>query len=145
MHAISAVLAGSQGRLQTRLEQVARAITDAVEGDRCWICRIDGELIRTLAGVAMVLADPDHTPLPISKGLVGRCAREAKTICVGDVMQEPDYYAATALTRSEVCAPIKRDGKVVGVINVEANRVSAFGRAEQHVVEAVAELIAPHL
>jgi GAF domain-containing protein len=145
LHAISAVLAGSQGRLAQRLDSVARAITDAIEADRCWICRIEGNVIRTLAGVAMVLADPDHTPLPISKGLVGKCAREGVTICVGDVMQEPDYFAATALTRAEVCAPVKRDGRVVGVINVEANRIGAFGPGEQHVVEAVAELIAPHL
>jgi hypothetical protein len=107
------MLAGAQRRLQTRFDTVARAVTDALKAERCWICRTDGEVIGTLAGMEMVLADPDHTPLSISKGLVGRCAREGKTILVEDLLSELDYFAATALTRSEVTAPIKRDGTVV--------------------------------
>ena len=77
--------------------------------------------------------------------MVGRCAREGLTRRIDDVMKETDYYAATALTRSEIAVPIKDGARVVGVINVEANRIAAFGDAEQHVVEAVASLLGAHL
>jgi putative methionine-R-sulfoxide reductase with GAF domain len=118
---------------------------DALEVERCWVCRVDGALIRTVAGVNMVLADPNQEPLPLGKGVVGRCAREARTLRVDDVLKEKDYFAATALTRAEIAVPIVRDGAAVGVLNVEANRIAAFGDREQAVVEAVAELLAGYL
>ncbi len=143
--AVSALMVGSLGRLEMRLEAVARTTVEALEVERCWICRLEGEVLRTMAGVGMVLADPRHAPLPIGVGVVGRCAREGLTRRIDDVMKETDYYAATALTRSEIAVPIKDGARVVGVINVEANRIAAFGDAEQHVVEAVASLLGAHL
>ncbi len=143
--AVSEVLVGSLGGLERRLRVVALATAEALEVDRCWICVVDGEVLRTLAGVAMGMADPKFDPLPMGKGVVGRCARDGVTQRIDDVMEDPDYYAATALTRSEIAAPVLRDGKVVGVINVEANRMNAFGDHEQRVVEAVASLLGPYL
>jgi len=143
--AVSEVLVGSLGGLERRLRAVAQASAEALEVDRCWICRVDGGVLRTLAGVAMGLADPKFDPLPLDKGLVGKCAREGKTLRIDDVMQDRNYFAATALTRSELAAPILRDGQVVGVINLEANRIGAFGDHEQQVAEALAQLLGPHL
>jgi Nif-specific regulatory protein len=143
--AISSLLAGSLGGLPERLEAVTRSVVDALEVERCWIVAREGQSLRTLAGVGMVLAHPSQTPLPIDKGVVGWVAREGKTRLVYDSLKDPDYWAAVALTRSEVAAPIVRDGKVLGVLNVEANRVGAFGTPEQHVVEAIAALLAGYL
>jgi putative methionine-R-sulfoxide reductase with GAF domain len=145
VRAVSSVMVGSLGGLETRLTVVARTISDALEVERCWICRLEGDVLRTLAGVGMVLADPRHAPLPVSMGVVGRCAREGITLRIDDVMKVPYYHSAVALTRSEIAAPVVRNGLVVGVLNVEANRVCAFGDPEQHVVEAVASLLGPHL
>lgn len=131
--------------LAERLGAVAAAIVEAVEVERCWVCRVDGALIRTVAGVNMVLANPNQAPLPLGKGIVGRCAREAQTFRVDDVLTVKDYFAATALTRSELAVPIVRDGVAVGVLNVEANRIAAFGDREQALVEAVAALIAGYM
>jgi putative methionine-R-sulfoxide reductase with GAF domain len=143
--AVSEVLVGSLGGLERRLRVVALACAESLEVDRCWICVVDGDVLRTLAGVSMGMADPKFDPLPIGKGVVGRCARDGVTQRIDDVMRDPDYYAATALTRSEIAAPILRGAEVVGVLNVEANRMDAFGDHEQKVVEAVASLLGPHL
>jgi putative methionine-R-sulfoxide reductase with GAF domain len=133
------------GSLAERLGQLSVLLTEALEVERCWLVRLDGDVLRTMAGVGMVLAAPQHPPLPLSKGVVGRCAREARSSRVDDVLKNADYYAATALTRSELAVPMLVDGRVVGVINVEANRLGAFGDAEQALVERVAALLGPRL
>jgi GAF domain-containing protein len=131
--------------MQRRLTVVAAATAEALEVERCWICRIEGPVLRTLAGVAMAMADPKFDALPLDRGVVGRCAREGRTQRIVDVLADPDYYATVALTRSELAVPVLRDGSVVGVVNVEANRVSAFGDNEQAVVESVASLLGFYL
>ena len=138
------LLAGDNDPFE-RFVAVAGAIAEATGSDRAWIIRLEGEWLRTAGGVGMVLADPRHQPLHISKGIVGRVAREAQPRCIDDVIGDPDYYAATALTRAELAVPIRRDGQVVGVINCEANRINAFGEDEQRMIEAVATIVAPYL
>jgi GAF domain-containing protein len=131
--------------LGERLSEVARLATQLMGIERAWVCRVDGEWIRTLGGVAMVLADPRHPPLPAHRGVVGRAVRQMKTQRVDDVWQDAEYYAATALTRSELAVPILAGGHVVGVANFEANRVGAFAESDQAAMEALARLIAPFL
>jgi putative methionine-R-sulfoxide reductase with GAF domain len=138
-------LMAGNGEPFERFVAVAGAIAEATGSDRAWIIRLEGEWLRTAGGVGMVLADPRHQPLHISKGVVGRVVREDSPRRIDDVIKDPDYYAATALTRAEMAVPIRRDGTVVGVINCEANRIKAYGDAEQRMIEAVAAVVAPYL
>lgn len=58
--------------------------------------------------------------LSLQQGVVGRAARLAETQFVQDVVTDPDYMAADEDVRSEIAMPLLREGKVVGVINVES-------------------------
>jgi putative methionine-R-sulfoxide reductase with GAF domain len=143
--AVDAILARHDLPRQARLDQVTRAICDALEVERCWICRLDGNVLYTEAGVAMALADPRHDPLPLEKGIVGRTAREGRSRRIDDVLAVPEYFAAVALTRSELAVPILDPSppeRVIGVINIEANRVAAFASEHQEAVEEVAARLA---
>lgn len=78
--------------------------------------------------------------LEISRGLVGKAIRENRTVCVPDVLSDPEYLNVHGETKSELCIPLRYDGKVMGAINIETDIPQNF---MTHLV--VLELIAASL
>jgi putative methionine-R-sulfoxide reductase with GAF domain len=131
---------------ERRLHEVAEVLTDALNADRCMINRVDGESLVAVEGVAPgIAADPQLARFPRARGICGRALRLGATQRVDDVIQDPDYFAAIALTRSELATPLFRDGVARLVLNVEANRVAAFSAADAEVLEAAAGHLAERL
>ncbi|MBI3761814.1 MAG: GAF domain-containing protein [Chloroflexi bacterium] len=64
-----------------------------------------------------------ETDLP---GITGRVQRLGQYAIVRDVSLDPDFVPGAAGTRSQLSVPIKRDGRVLGVITVESPEVGAF-------------------
>ncbi|MBN1138034.1 MAG: GAF domain-containing protein [Anaerolineae bacterium] len=65
-------------------------------------------------------------PWPLDRGIAGRVIRTGEPTLVDDVSLDADYYPALAATRSQLTVPIRREGSVVGVIDVESPKVGAF-------------------
>jgi GAF domain-containing protein len=129
-----------------RRDQVVLGLMESLDADRCIIGKVDEGAVTAVCGHGMGIAgSPAYARLPIDRGIVGRTAREARTQRVDDVYQDPDYYAAIALTRSELATPVVRDGRVVAVLNVESNRPAAFSPEDEWVIEAAAAFVATHL
>jgi sigma-B regulation protein RsbU (phosphoserine phosphatase) len=64
---------------------------------------------------------PDGYFQSIHEGLIGKSIRLGKVIVAEDVKEEQDYQNLGVLpTVSEICVPIKSNGKVIGAINIEA-------------------------
>jgi len=60
-----------------------------------------------------------------------------------DVTKDPYYYPLFPDTRSELAVPlIGRGGRVIGVLNVESEKVNAFGKNEAKVLSALASMAA---
>ncbi len=60
-----------------------------------------------------------------------------------DVTKDPYYYPLFPDTRSELAVPlIGRGGRVLGVLNVESEKVNAFGKNEAKVLSALASIAA---
>jgi GAF domain-containing protein len=88
-------------------------------------------------------AHPDgHERIEIPQGVCGAVAASGQTEIVPDVRARPGHIACELSTRSEVVAPIVRDGRVVGVLDVDSNAVDAFGPDEVHLIEEMAARIA---
>ncbi|MGQ9477921.1 MAG: ATP-binding protein, partial [Candidatus Bipolaricaulia bacterium] len=83
---------------------------------------------------------PKDARLPLSeRGLLSWVARHGQTALVNDVRSDPRYEAFFPETRSELCVPMKRDGVVIGGINVESTKLNAFDEADAIVLEALAD------
>ncbi len=65
--------------------------------------------------------------LKIGDGLVGSSAEMEEPIVVADVRKDPDYIGARTKTRSEIVLPLMVSGIVVAVLNLESDRVRAYG------------------
>jgi sigma-B regulation protein RsbU (phosphoserine phosphatase) len=64
--------------------------------------------------------------LKFGKGIVGWVAKNVEPVIVGDVTADPRYLNARNETRSEIVVPLMADEKIVGILNLENDRVDAF-------------------
>ncbi len=83
-----------------------------------------------------------HTRIPLARGICGAAATAKATIVVDDVRQDPRYLACSIETRSEIVVPILRGDALVGEIDVDSDRLAAFGDDDRRLIESVAKLLA---
>ena len=98
----------------------------------------DGELV---LGPFVGKPSP-HTRIPLGQGICGAAATEKATIIVDDVNADPRYLACSIDTKSEIVVPIMRGNQVLGEIDIDSDMPAAFDQADQHLLEAVAALLA---
>jgi GAF domain-containing protein len=82
-----------------------------------------------------------HTRIPLARGICGAAATAKATIVVDDVSQDPRYLACSIETRSEIVVPILRGDALVGEIDVDSDRLAAFGDDNRRLIESVARLL----
>ncbi|MES4787625.1 MAG: hypothetical protein C4294_19530, partial [Nitrospiraceae bacterium] len=63
-------------------------------------------------------------------------------LLVPDVRQDKRYFNARRSTRSEVCVPFCIRGQVLGVINAESDRPSAFTLRDVELLTALCNAVA---
>jgi signal transduction histidine kinase len=64
------------------------------------------------------------------QGITGWVALHGRPLLVEDVAAEPRYISARQGVRCEMAAPLIVDGRTVGVVNLDADRVGAFHQAD---------------
>jgi diguanylate cyclase (GGDEF)-like protein/PAS domain S-box-containing protein len=69
---------------------------------------------------------PIGTRSSIDTGITGRVARTGEIALANRVEEVPDYFEMCSETRSELCLPIKVNGDVAGVLNIESTVPDAF-------------------
>ena len=80
-----------------------------------------------------------------AQGIIPWVAREGQTILAGDVKKDPRYRPSPippANTRSELCVPLIYHNEVVGVLDIQSDKVNAFTNDDRLIFEAVADNIA---
>ena len=83
--------------------------------------------------------------VPLGKGLVGTAARSGKASVVQDVAADPVFVRCFAETKSELVVPIAIGRRVLGVINIDSERLNAFGATDRVLVKNVAAEVARFL
>jgi putative methionine-R-sulfoxide reductase with GAF domain len=80
----------------------------------------------------------DSVELRLDQGLVGVTARSHKAINVGDVRKDPRYLQVRESTLSELTMPLVQCGELIGVINLESDKLDTFDEHDEKMLEAVA-------
>jgi putative methionine-R-sulfoxide reductase with GAF domain len=88
---------------------------------------------------------PEYPTFPITNGLTGAAIAQRRTVNVGNVARDPRYLTAFGTTQSEIIVPIfdRARRNVIGTIDVESERLDAFGPDEQTLFERCAEVVRP--
>ena len=73
------------------------------------------------------------------KGIIGQTIKTGKSIILNDVSKDERYIPGRKETRSEITSPILRDGKTIGALNVESDKLNAFDPDDIEVLNFFAE------
>jgi putative methionine-R-sulfoxide reductase with GAF domain len=87
----------------------------------------------------------EHTRIPIGKGVCGSAAFTGKTEVVDDVRYDKRYLACFVSTKSEIVVPIKKEGKVVGEIDIDSDKIGAFTIKDKIFLEKIADMLREHI
>jgi sigma-B regulation protein RsbU (phosphoserine phosphatase) len=79
--------------------------------------------------------------IPVGKGLTGAAAQSRETVRVEDTLADPRYIASHPDIRSEVAVPLIVQDRMVGVMDLESERIGYF--TEDHV--RLLGLLAPQI
>ena len=74
------------------------------------------------------------------KGLCGTAFEQGETIVVPDVNKFPGHIVCDSASQSEIVVPLIKDGKTIGVLDVDAPIKNRFGTAEKELLEAFIEV-----
>lgn len=75
------------------------------------------------------------------KGVCGTSWESGETIVVPDVNLFPGHIACSALSKSEIVVPVKRNNIVLAVLDADSISYSAFDEVDKFYLEQVAEII----
>ena len=85
---------------------------------------------------------PTYPRFPITQGLAGAAIEAKKSIMVADVHKDPRYLPTFWSTQSEIVVPVITEAeKIVGLIDVESEKLNAFAKADRDFLEHAAFLI----
>ena len=80
--------------------------------------------------------------LKMGEGFLGTVAQSGKPIISHDVSQDPRYFPARELTRSEMLAPIISNDRVIGVFDLESDRLDAYDDADLALLQLLTSQVA---
>jgi phosphoserine phosphatase RsbU/P len=96
-----------------------------------------------IAGIAQRgfgnLPPESDTMLMEGKGIIGHTIKTGKGIILPNVNKEKRYIAGRKESKSEITSPIFRDGKTIGALNVESDKLDAFTQDDIKVLDFFAE------
>jgi L-methionine (R)-S-oxide reductase len=78
--------------------------------------------------------------IPVGKGVCGTAAAEKRSILVEDVHAFPGHIACDSASNSELVVPLIKDGKLIGVLDLDSPLTSRFDSDDQHGFEMLAAI-----
>lgn len=73
--------------------------------------------------------------IQVGRGVCGTAVAMNETQVVADVHQFPGHIACDSASRSEIVVPIRCEGKVVGVLDIDSPVVNRFDEVDAHYLE----------
>jgi len=77
------------------------------------------------------------TRIPFGKGVCGTAWKQNKTLIVPDVHEFPGHIACSSESKSEIVVPIRRNGEVIAVLDIDSKDYNAFDRIDQTYLEQI--------
>ncbi|MCR6664389.1 MAG: GAF domain-containing protein [Luteimonas sp.] len=83
---------------------------------------------------------PACVRIPLDKGVCGAAGRTLQTQRVDDVHAFPGHIACDAASRSELVVPLVKDGRLVGVLDLDSPDPARFDVIDQQGIETIAAI-----
>lgn len=75
------------------------------------------------------------TRIRYGKGVCGTAWKERRVLIVPDVKQFPGHIACNAASKSEIVLPIEHAGEVIGVLDIDSDKIGDFDEIDAHYLQ----------
>ena len=122
----------------TAMANVSALLFDALE-DINWagfyLVREDKLVLAAFQG------KPACTDIPIKKGVCATSVLEDRIVRVEDVHKFPGHIACDSASASEIVLPLRKDGRVVGVLDIDSPVLARFSEEDEIGLAKIAAVI----
>ena len=101
---------------------------------------VDGQLV-----LGPFMGKPACVRIQMGKGVCGTAADTGKTVLVPDVHQFPGHIACDAASRSEIVVPLIKDGRLLGVLDLDSPQLNRFDAHDQAGLEKLTAVLLANL
>ena len=81
------------------------------------------------------------TRIARGRGVCGTAWQEGRTIVVPDVDLFPGHIACSSESRSEIVVPVRKDGVIVAVLDIDSRELGTFDETDRCYLEKAVESI----
>ncbi|SEM70573.1 GAF domain-containing protein [Lihuaxuella thermophila] len=148
-----------KGDKATRYQHMLKQITHLLEGETDWLANLanaashlynsldqvnwagfylmkNGELV-----LGPFMGKPACVRIAVGKGVCGTAVAKDETQLVEDVLKFPGHIACDAATRSEIVIPLRVNGKIIGVLDIDSPAEKRFDQEDKKYLEEYAEIL----
>ena len=87
------------------------------------------------------MGKPACIEIPMGRGVCGASAASGKTQLVPNVHEFPGHIACDSASNSEIVVPLFKEGKVIGVLDIDSPNYSRFDERDRVGLEEFAKII----
>lgn len=148
----------AEGGKEAKYDLLLRQVVATIEGEEDIIARmanIAAMIHHTFGfwwtGFYRVVGDelvlgPFQGPMACSRiaygrGVCGTAWAEQNTQLVPDVELFEGHIACSSLSRSEIVVPVRKDGKIIAVLDIDSERVATFDDVDRVWLEQIADVL----
>ncbi|MBO4383792.1 MAG: GAF domain-containing protein [Clostridia bacterium] len=84
---------------------------------------------------------PACIEIPMGRGVCGTAAKEGRTLVVGNVHEFPGHIACDEASRSEIVVPVRVDGRVAYVLDIDSPEYARFDEKDRVGLEEFAAVM----
>ena len=79
--------------------------------------------------------------IPVGKGVCGTAAVQRQTVLVRNVQEFPGHIACDTASVSEIVVPLLKNGRLLGVLDLDSPKPNRFDAADQAGLESLAAVL----
>ena len=79
------------------------------------------------------------TRISYGRGVCGTAWAQEKTVIVPDVHLFPGHIACSGASNSEIVVPVRRDGQVIAVLDIDSTEYNTFDTIDQQFLEQIVD------
>lgn len=81
------------------------------------------------------------TRIKKGKGVCGKAWQLGETLIVPNVEAFPGHIACSSLSKSEIVLPLRKDGRVIGVLDIDSDSLDSFDKEDAIHLEKILSFI----
>ena len=91
------------------------------------------------------MGKPACIEIPTCRGVCGASAASGKTQLVPNVHEFPGHIACDSASNSEIVVPLFKEGKVIGVLDIDSPKLSRFDEKDKAGLEEFVKILEKEL